>query len=85
MDYSFKINGEDTEDADDDINFWDKKIGYPTKDNPNYNKEQSDIVSSFKEILSSIDDEFYKDLFGDHVEVTVTAEGDITTEEYEHD
>jgi len=85
LDYSFKINGEDSEDAEDYVNFWDKEIGWPSKPNPNYDKFQSDIISEFKEILSSIDDEFYKDLFGDHVEVTVNSSGEIETEGYEHD
>lgn len=43
------------------------------------------LLLEFQEILSSIDDEFYKDLFGDHVLVTVHADGTVETEEYEHD
>jgi hypothetical protein len=39
----------------------------------------------FHEVLSSIDDSFYKDLFGDHVEVIVSRDGTIEVEEYEHD
>lgn len=39
----------------------------------------------FQEVLASIDDSFYKDLFGDHVEVTVLRDGTINVEEYEHD
>lgn len=39
----------------------------------------------FQEVLASIDDSFYKDLFGDHVEVTVSRDGTINVEEYEHD
>lgn len=39
----------------------------------------------FEEVLESIDDEFYKDLFGDHVEVTVHSNGVIETTEYDHD
>lgn len=42
-------------------------------------------LKEFEEILESIDDEFYKDLFGDHVEVTVHSNGVIETEEYDHD
>lgn len=38
----------------------------------------------FQEVLASIDDSFYKDLFGDHVEVTVSRDGTINIEEYEH-
>lgn len=54
-------------------------------------KQKSEEVETYRllmeltEILSEIDDEFYKDLFGDHVLVTVCADGTISTEEYEHD
>lgn len=39
----------------------------------------------FQDVLTSIDESFYKDLFGDHVEVIVNRDGTIETEEYEHD
>lgn len=39
----------------------------------------------FHEVLGSIDDSFYRDLFGDHVEVIVKRDGTITVEEYSHD
>lgn len=39
----------------------------------------------FQHALTSIDESFYKDLFGDHVEVIVNRNGTIETEEYEHD
>ena len=42
-------------------------------------------VKEFYDLLSSIDDEFYKDLFGDHVEVTINADGTVETNEYNHD
>lgn len=43
------------------------------------------LIKEFASVLSSIDDEFYKDLFGDHVMVTVNSDGTVETEEYEHD
>lgn len=43
------------------------------------------IAQEFESVLNSIDDEFFKDLFGDHVEVTVYADGRVETERYEHD
>lgn len=43
------------------------------------------ILLEFQDILESIDDEFFKDLFGDHVEVTIFADGTVSTEEYDHD
>ena len=56
--------------------------------NPETMKEELElykIILEFSELLESIDDEFLKDLFGDHVEVTVYSDGTISTEEYEHD
>ena len=50
--------------------------------------DQLALYLSIKEIvdtLSSIPDEFYKSLFGDHVEVTINRDGSVEKEEYEHD
>lgn len=49
------------------------------------NKEECAIINEFKEVLQSIPDEFYKDLFGDHAKVTINRGGTIETDEYEHD
>lgn len=43
------------------------------------------ILLEFVEVLESIDERFFKDLFGDHVTVTVYNNGTVETEEYEHD
>ena len=43
------------------------------------------IVKEFHDVLSSIDESFYKDLFGDHVEVTIKSDGTVDTNEYNHD
>lgn len=48
-------------------------------------KEQSAALEEFSQILQSVPEDFYKDLFGDHVQVTVHADGKIDVEEYEHD
>ena len=62
---------------------------YPNdKIDPVAHKEQLDlykILTEVEEVIKSIPDEFMKDLFGDHVEVTVNADGTIETEHYEHD
>lgn len=64
----------------------DKKVGEDGYfKNPNFNSRLDEAVREFSEVLSSIEDGFYKDLFGDHVLVTVNADGTIETEEYEHD
>jgi hypothetical protein len=76
----FSINGENI----DDIDALDWRIKYHLEGD----KEKIELyglVEEFKELLNSIDNEFYKDLFGDHVEVTVKADGTVETEEYEHD
>lgn len=58
------------------------KINEETKENDLF---LYGLINEFEKLLSSIDDEFYKSLFGDHVEVTVYADGRIETEEYDHD
>ncbi len=42
------------------------------------------ILENISQILSSINDDSYKSIFGDHVKVTVTKDG-WSTETYEHD
>lgn len=42
-------------------------------------------VHAFRESLETIPEEFYFDLFGDHVQVTCHRDGTIKVEEYEHD
>lgn len=88
LDYSFEINGENTE----EIDALDWRIRrhlqgetekYPLQ--PEWDIELYKLVEEIQSVLSSIDDEFYKDLFGDHVRVTVNENGSIETEEYEHD
>lgn len=57
--------------------------------NGEYDTELDDsdnqIISEFQSVLSSIPDEFYRDLFGDHALVTIHRDGRIEVEEYEHD
>jgi hypothetical protein len=48
-------------------------------------KEKEAVYEELAEILQSVPEEFYKDLFGDHVEVTVNRDGSIEKEEYSHD
>jgi hypothetical protein len=82
------INGvnEDDADNDDNANFVQKEIWQGKRvPNPNYDANEAEIFEQIKKILKAIPDEFYKELFGDHVEVTVNRDGTIETEEYEHD
>lgn len=67
--------GDDEEDDDDDS----EKV----KSEPIEVPEEAE--GEFQEVLGSIDDSFYKDLFGDHVEVTVLRDGTINVDEYDHE
>lgn len=53
--------------------------------NPNYDQKLIDGIEEFKKLLSSIPEDFLKDLFGDHMQITLLSDGTIETEEYEHD
>ena len=81
------INQISEDDLNDDDNFYDEQIwkagGYI--DNPNYIKAEGDLIIEFKQVLNSIPEEFFKELFGDHVTVVLESDGNITTEEYSHD
>jgi hypothetical protein len=62
------------------------KIGSGGKfPNPHYDAAESAIVGQIEEILGSIPDDFYEELFGDHVKVTVHKSGEVSVEEYDHD
>lgn len=44
-----------------------------------------EIESELEDLLNSIPGEIYKDMFGDHVEVTATADGFDVSEYSNHD
>ena len=52
--------------------------------NLNYDSELVKANDEIKEFLCNFDEEFFMSQFGDHAEVTVTAEG-VSVDEYEHD
>lgn len=82
------INGIDDYDGDEnEIAFIKEKIWNGDKwvVNTNLDKPEFDLLQQIEKVLRSIPDDFYKDLFGDHVKVTVYKDGRIETEEYEHD
>jgi hypothetical protein len=64
----------------------DKKVyeGRTEVPNLNYDVELSKASDDITEFLSNFDDEFFISKFGDHAEITVTAEG-VSVDEYEHD
>ncbi len=44
-----------------------------------------DAKKEFEDLLTSIPDDFFKDLFGDHMEVKILKDCTVETEGYEHD
>jgi hypothetical protein len=44
-----------------------------------------EAAEDFSTALGEISEEMLKDIFGDHVEVTVNRDGTVKTDEYEHD
>lgn len=57
---------------------------YPKKLNENYSPEVAAAQKDVVEFLQNIDESVLRDLFDDHVRVTVTRAG-TDVEEYEHD
>jgi hypothetical protein len=53
--------------------------------NPKYDIDAHRVSSEISEVLSSIPDEFFKDLFGDHAKVTICSNGTLDVEDYDHD
>jgi hypothetical protein len=60
---------------------------YPNKKdvpNPKYNPELGSAYNDVKEFLQNINEEVLRDLFGDHIKVTVRKSG-VQVEKYSHD
>lgn len=43
------------------------------------------FAAQFYAVLTSIDDDILKDIFGDHVKVTINSDGSVETDGYEHE
>ena len=56
------------------------EFGY--MNNPNFDEKESKIFEEFKEALSELDQSFFKDLFGDHKDVTIYRDGTIYVSDY---
>lgn len=52
--------------------------------NLNYDPELVKANDEIREFLRNFDEDFFMSQFGDHAEITVTAEG-VSVDEYEHD
>ena len=64
----------------------DKRVyeGRVEKPNPKYNQSLAEAVDKMTEFLGIFDNDFFQTQFGDHVTVTITANG-VDTEDYDHD
>ena len=52
--------------------------------NLDYDPELAKITDEVKDFLSNFDEDFFLSQFGDHAEITITAEG-VSVDECEHD
>jgi hypothetical protein len=85
------INGSDMHDFD----WYDWRVKYYLRGDAHYANlltenskidiEACKVVEEFISVIESIPEEFLKDLFGDHVEVTISKDGTISVDEYDHD
>lgn len=53
--------------------------------NAKYDPDAAKAVAQIQEVLNSIPESFFLDLFGDHCMVTISADGTIDVESYDHD
>ena len=58
------------------------KINEETKENDLF---VYGLLKEFSDLISGIDEDILRDLFGDHVEVIIRRDGTVETKEYEHD
>jgi hypothetical protein len=53
--------------------------------NPKYDADAARVVEEIKSVLNDIPEEFFRDMFGDHVKVTLFADGEIEVDGCDHD
>ncbi len=53
--------------------------------NERYDEAAASAVDQIKQVMKSIPDDFFRDLFGDHALVTLNSDGTVVVEECEHD
>lgn len=89
------LNGEDYDDLHYKVRKWDSVSGMyverslkefeGTLEEFNVSVKLVEAGRSVTEFLSSFDDDLLKDIFGDHVVVTISRNGIVNTDFYEHD
>lgn len=50
-----------------------------------YKSDLAELANKFSELHTSIDDKIFSTVFDDHVQVTISRDGNIEVEEYSHD
>lgn len=63
----------------------DEKYANLLTEKPNLDVETYKLIDEFKDVINSIPEEILKDLFGDHVSITIYKDGRVNVEQYEHD
>lgn len=75
----------DGEECTYDVRFYQMRVNdldeWDIRDKP----ELTSAYQEFQYIFKLIDDDFYKDLFGDHIQIVCTKDGKVIAEKYEHD
>jgi hypothetical protein len=89
------LNDADYDDLHGNVRTWDSKLKEyvdVTEDKFDGTPEEfavaKDLIAagdSVKEFLMQFDDDLLRDIFGDHITVTITRNGDVTTDFYDHD
>lgn len=63
----------------------DEKYANLLTENPKLDVEAYKVVAEFISVIESIPEDFLKDLFGDHAQITIHKDGKIDVDEYDHD
>jgi hypothetical protein len=50
-----------------------------------FQQEEDDMISKIGKIVEEIPEEFFKDVFGDHILLTIYRDGEFSTSHYSHD
>jgi hypothetical protein len=74
-----RFNDYETVEVDED------EIEYEVEDTEKYDRMCEKLVTKVAKILKNFDNDDFKMMFGDHVEVTVDRNGKVRTSEYEHE
>ena len=50
-----------------------------------FQQEEDDMISKIGKIVEEIPEKFFKDVFGDHILLTIYRDGEFSTSHYSHD